>query len=430
MNLKGETPLLTSAGFNYNDRVSSSDLTTLGISEDNIKQFPRRIAFLRNHNYELVLDETNNTPIALGVQGNVIEYFPYTNISVPLVEDSGVEIGAILSTGLTNTTLAALIDNGIVTGSNLALVAGVPTAVNNALWFRTTESSSEPTNKSKWKYENDRPLAYLNPVTATDEQPLLIPVMQLRWTQKTAGTGNFNADASDKVSNETGWFQRAKETTFNLVFVAGDSPGRPGEVNGALANFPRFLESWTPDGTEVNANISGSFIQNGRSTYGTAPFWVLLKDDPLEFTYDEQTGPFDEVQAYRAANNSGLLPYYDPPNRSWGFDVALLTQAPDLFAQRFAIKDDTPPNEFYREVKRDDKWVQTLLCAAQPDKRVDPTDATKTVAQGGGYEDAPDAYDKDVTITENNTAVNYQFAISKDQRPTKDKDQLPICPGE
>ncbi|MDJ1174058.1 hormogonium polysaccharide biosynthesis protein HpsA [Roseofilum capinflatum] len=409
MNLQGKTPLSTSAQL---DKTTLS--TLLGKTEAEIQRYPRRIAFLRNDKNELILDETTQTPIALGVDSNgFIKYFSYTNTSASAIQDDDGEIELFLSTGLANTILTAFIDQGIVTGSNITPVTGLPTAASDALWFRTTDNSSDPTGS--WEYESNKPLAYLNPLTATDEQPLLIPVVQIHWTNK--NPGSFNPDDNDTMSNRTSWVQHAEKTTFNLVFVAGDSPGRPGEVNGALANFPRFLESWTPNGTEVNANISGSFIQNGRSTYGTAPFWVLLKDDPLEFTYDERTGPFDEVQAYRAANNSGLLPYYDPPNRSWGFDVALLTQAPDLFAQRFAIKDDTPPNEFYREVKRDDKWVQTLLCAAQPDKRVDPTDATKTVAQGGGYEDADDPYDKDVTITENDTAVNYQFAISADQRP-------------
>ncbi|MDJ1168083.1 hormogonium polysaccharide biosynthesis protein HpsA [Roseofilum sp. BLCC_M154] len=404
MNLQGKTPLSTSAQL---DKTTLS--TLLGKTEAEIQRYPRRIAFLRNDKNELILDETTQTPIALGVDSNgFIKYFSYTNTSASAIQDDDGEIELFLSTGLANTILTAFIDQGIVTGSNITPVTGLPTAASDALWFRTTDNSSDPTGS--WEYESNKPLAYLNSLTATDEQPLLIPVVQLRWTDR--NPGSFNPTNDDIMSNTTSWVQHAQETQFNLVFVAGDSPGRPGEVNGALANFPRFLESWK----EVNAKISGSFIQNGRSTYGTAPFWVLLKDDPLEFTYDERTGPFDEVQAYRADNNSGLLPYYDPPNRSWGFDVALLTQAPDLFAQRFAIKDDTPPNEFYREVKRDDKWVQTLLCAAQPDKRVDPTDATKTVTQGGGYEDAPDAYDKDVTIA-NNAAVSYKYAISEDQRP-------------
>jgi hypothetical protein len=63
-----------------------------------------------------------------------------------------------------------------------------------------------------------------------------------------------------------------------------------------------------------------------------------------------------------------------PPNRLWGFDVGLLTQSPDRFAERFV----TPipnANEFLREVDADDPWVKALLCAAQPPdpSQINPT---------------------------------------------------------
>lgn len=47
------------------------------------------------------------------------------------------------------------------------------------------------------------------------------------------------------------------------------------------------------------------------------------------------------------------------------FDVALLSQSPDFFAQRFTLNSTSRPSEYFREVGRNDPWIQTLLCAAQ-----------------------------------------------------------------
>jgi hypothetical protein len=54
-----------------------------------------------------------------------------------------------------------------------------------------------------------------------------------------------------------------------------------------------------------------------------------------------------------------------PPNRVYGFDVALLSQSPDLFAAKFTLPSTQPPDQYFREVGKDDHWIQTLLCAAQ-----------------------------------------------------------------
>jgi hypothetical protein len=59
------------------------------------------------------------------------------------------------------------------------------------------------------------------------------------------------------------------------------------------------------------------------------------------------------------------IPYYSAPVRLWGYDVGLLTQQPDRFAERFAIP-IPGANEFFREVSVDDPWVQGLLCALEP----------------------------------------------------------------
>ncbi|MBD2095220.1 hypothetical protein H6F90_08625 [Trichocoleus sp. FACHB-591] len=244
----------------------------------------------------------------------------------------------------------------------------------------------------------------LTAVTA-DGQPLLAPVLQ---TQVTTGsptdTNDLSSIASNNVvSNNTRWQQRATTNNFNLVIAAGDSPARVAntadttnswiEGGGGLHNFPRFLENWT----RVKARIAGSFIQIKRSAYATAPFQPVVVATDASFV--ESTNPqtatgvslfgSDYRQAYRTDNgeigsstNWGKHPYYEPPNREWGFDVALLTQLPDLFAQRFTAPTGTR-DEFFRQVDRSDAWVQTLLCAAQPQNLTDPQARQSGVAPAG-----------------------------------------------
>ncbi|WP_148292291.1 hypothetical protein [Planktothrix agardhii] len=44
--------------------------------------------------------------------------------------------------------------------------------------------------------------------------------------------------------------------------------------------------------------------------------------------------------------------------------MGLLSQPPDLFAQKFSLADDSiAPDEYFREVSRDDDWVKGLLCS-------------------------------------------------------------------
>jgi hypothetical protein len=167
----------------------------------------------------------------------------------------------------------------------------------------------------------------------------------------------------------------------------GDSPSRPipgaseNEYGGGLPNFPRFLEAWEQSENNAGAvapspaKISGGLIQFFRSKYASAPFEAIndrTKDTSLFF--DASTGGkpdymqivTDQGFVYRGGASGRKAPYYRPPNRQWGYDVGLLKQTPDLFSRRFATPSAGTPNEYYREVGRDDKWVQALLCAGEP----------------------------------------------------------------
>ncbi|MBP0018243.1 MAG: hormogonium polysaccharide biosynthesis protein HpsA [Cyanobacteria bacterium SBLK] len=208
----------------------------------------------------------------------------------------------------------------------------------------------------------------------TSHQPLLIPVLQLHAfdSNNAPSTINFNSNAGAlRTSN---WLQRAADTianpdngTFNFVMATGDSPARfrpnnPSvfEANGSLSNLVRTQENWyVTNAIKRPLSIRGSFIQLQRSAYGTAPHLQLL--EPYRSINQNSTvSLFGYPQAYSLNGNRNNT--YDPPDRQWGFDVGILSQLPDLFSQRFTLPPTDAPNEYYREVGRNDPWIETLLC--------------------------------------------------------------------
>lgn len=294
--------------------------TTAQAADLAYQNFPRRVAFKRNNSDgTLVLDGNRPRPLGIDPSGNIQEY-PYTSTTFPRKAPLG-----------------------------------------NPLWFKTTTNRTTPTKNNDTN--NDPGDSYLvlesiNNLTAgTTDNPIPVPVLQFRTPFGSPdGPDNTNMGPPNNKSpniNTAQWLQVATPTTFNLAATGGDTPARPTEDNGGLHNFVRFLEGWAPtggSGSEVKAQINGSFIQTGRSAYATGPFSPSLADS-----------------AYRIANGNGRLPFYLAPKRQWGYDVGLLSQAPDLFAQKLVRIPDDLPDEFFREVGRDDDWVKTLLCAKTVD---------------------------------------------------------------
>lgn len=181
-----------------------------------------------------------------------------------------------------------------------------------------------------------------------------LPVLQITQPFATpADPNNTNkiggADTTRQDTNR--WLQPAgTDTTFNLIVAAGDSPARPSEDNGGLHNFVRFMENWQPPTSITRqAIISGSFMQVKKSAYATGPYNGASANG---YAIDIDGG-----------RGTGFL----PPGRQWGYDVALLSQAPDLFAQKLVLTPPDLPDEYFREVGRSDKWVKTLLCAKKAD---------------------------------------------------------------
>ncbi|BAY12814.1 hormogonium polysaccharide biosynthesis protein HpsA [Calothrix sp. NIES-2098] len=192
-------------------------------------------------------------------------------------------------------------------------------------------------------------IPWFNPQADGTYQPVL--QVDKPFDTDTDSTQQDTVGIVSGTNKHENWLQVATANTFNLIIAAGDTPARSTEDNGGLHNFPRFLENWNPTGTEADAyatKISGSFIQIKRSAYATAPWWAVLESSS---------------DKYAIENSTGKLPYYLPPTRQWGYDVALLSQSPDLFAQKLVRIPDDSPDEYFREVGRDDTWVKTLLCA-------------------------------------------------------------------
>ena len=277
------------------------------------QRYSRRVAFKRDANGKLVTP-ANPTILGIDTNGKVAEY--------PLLGGQ---------TRLSNTNTPAL-------------------------WFQTTNSNNSPIIATSVS------LKLFTETLNADSQPRLLPVLQINSPLRDTSGGTPNGidriGPNNNNNDHNNWLQVATETTFNLAAAGGDTPARPNEDNGGLHNFVRFIENWNPVGgasSAYPARISGSFIQSKRSAYATGAFRGLLSSS---------------AQSYGINANGQLSSFYIAPKRQWGYDVGLLSQNSDLFAQKLVKPPEDLANEFFREVSRDDAWVQTLLCAK---KAVDGT---------------------------------------------------------
>ena len=209
-------------------------------------------------------------------------------------------------------------------------------------------------------------------VPNTVEQPQLRPTLQIQATNsQPAGGGTPGTGSND--GNDIRWVQKARTTEFNLIVASNDVPSRAmsatiGDTNGGLQNLPRFMENWKG---QTNS-IAGSFIQFKRSAYATAPFLSVINDPASGSLFKAKLfdTPSDVATTYRIESSQGKIGYFVAPPREWGFDVGLLSQPADLFAQKFTIPaSEKKPDEFFREISRDDDWVKSLLCAEKLENR-------------------------------------------------------------
>ncbi|MEH2227318.1 hormogonium polysaccharide biosynthesis protein HpsA [Nostoc sp.] len=415
--------------------------TTAQSAKAGFERFARRVAFRRDSSGKLltsggtVITNTNfksTTPVALGITiaGVVAQFIDGT---LPQTASNALWFA---TTKDTNTSKPPGFSGGDMTFKN-----------NIRLLYRYPQlPAALPSSLRDFPGNTPTTTTFSSSTTDGSFQPLLEPVLQLQVT--TTDPDNIDksyvaiATSSSLVKN-TRWLSQASDTTFNLVIASGDTPARVNSIsggstpttyesNGGLHNFVRFLENWNG----INANINGSFIQFKRSIYASAPFQVLVRPGPttvaatastptslsstdnidsifFRVLHSERPGyTSDSTYTTKAA---GEAPYYMAPNRNWGFDVALLAQNPDLFAQRFVTPATDPPSEYFREVGRDDLWVKTLLCAVQDEN----------ANAGNGFEDAPSAYFGTIVSTPVTTPPapdrKFKFALPATERPTNCK---------
>jgi len=306
------------------------------------QRFPRRIAFERNASSDQLTLDSSNLPKPLGINSS------------------------------------KLITNDFAT---------IRSDQNNTLWFqtRTTDNGRSSSGANPlWYYDPTTPATPDTFVETDTRQPLLVPILQIHATDSTATTTAFPVGAEVQVGSR--WVVRAAPKTatnlneFNLVMATGDIPARPGDNNGGLQNLPRFLENWqTPAQT---ASIAGAFIQTNRSSYASAPYFSVMDDATYPYA-KRPPGMFgntgNDASKYKSNPGTGKIGYFLPPTRKWGFDVGLLSQPPDLFAQKFSLADESiDPDEYFREVSRDDDWVKGLLCSKVAPLPTDPPGTIST----------------------------------------------------
>ena len=341
------------AGIIYSSPVTNSTTSfkagsTVDPPVPELQRFPRRVAF-----------NTASPRQPLGIDG--------TTIGTPAVVNSRV-----------------LSDNSLWFAATTGSAAITYNATNPLYLVNSTTTISPSNTKIRdgsgtllpdlLATSSTDPLPTVPPTAYSGSQPLLLPVLQIQ----TATAPNFGTTppTGTGIAKDTGWIPRAVETTFNLIIGAGDTPSRAldtsvGDFNGGLQNLPRFLESWN-QGT-VATNIQGSFIQQTRSAFSTAPYQPILPEKSPQQTAPATkllslfaqlpTTPLNTPETVYRTEGGRALPYFSAPKRNWGFDVGILSQAPDLFAQKFTTPSTTPPAEYFREVGRDDEWVKTLMCS-------------------------------------------------------------------
>jgi hypothetical protein len=333
-----------------------------------LQRFPRRVAFRRNAANDLL---STDNPQPLGITDGVgtIEAGRVGRLKDNALWFAANDGGGNVAYTANATDLPFLVNTsdtlvGTTDGSKVPVpILAVPTG--GAQTVLPPPAITVPPDLNTYRYEGS--------------QPLLVPVPQI-------------VDSGATGAQQTRWIIQPGNNgnTFNLLVGAGDTPSRAlnnslGDFNGGLQNLPRFLEIWSDSatGTSIVNNIKGSFIQQNRSTFSTAPYLPILPKDFLNAAnklvtlFTRSPDPVTAPARFSASQlpledtypiQGFRIPYFTPPTRNWGFDVGLLSQPPDLFTQRFTTPSTrTQPAEYFREVSRTDPWVKTLMCGTVAD---------------------------------------------------------------
>lgn len=285
-----------------------------------------------------------------------------------------VEIFADAITIISDTFLDGTVEDAFVQAQGTAV--GTPDINSSYANFHRPRNNGGDTPAERWQREDRAANS-----GATDPN---LPIRVDRngkvfWTGTGAGTAyneftgaglnnNFyiSPDYSNLVADYTE--ERRKNivtadldtnaTRVNALLIAGITPTRAGQTYGGLHNFPRLLEVWQ----NQPLYISGGFFQLNFSTQATAP-------------YDQDAwSPGDATD-----DSAVVLAYYFPPQRIWGYDVALQYVSAAPIAERFVTL-GRPRNEYYRELPLNDEYITPLRCpvdGAGTYVPVDPRYATR-----------------------------------------------------
>ncbi|MCP5024237.1 MAG: hypothetical protein GY930_21010 [bacterium] len=100
-------------------------------------------------------------------------------------------------------------------------------------------------------------------------------------------------------SKTPGSLPTATETSYNCAFITGNYESESGRYNGGLENLPRFHEKWS----NVNCNISGSFVNTWDSEYATGDW---------QYGSDRYEAPCRNWSYDTDFNQVGNLPPFTP----------------------------------------------------------------------------------------------------------------------
>lgn len=356
--------------------------TTASLPDTTLQRFPRRVAFQREASNDLANSPTDTKVTAIGIDnsGNIAA-FDSESTSVPRTTSANSLWFA------TAKSASPYPDPTFGNTEPLYFINAVAARLTDPNdGFPFTDGTVKPPNITA----PTTPIPPTTPTPALKHQPLLLPVLQIDRP------GATNADSTKWLSPVA---NSPNSLEYNLIVGAGDVPSRiisgVGEFGGGLQNLPRFIENWRPNPGKIATRISGSFVQLNRSAYATAPLSQRLGSSVPQSAFSPTisgTATTWYPNNYNISNNGGASPFFIPPGRTWGFDVGLLSQPPDLFTQRFTTPSTkTQPAEYFREVNRNDEWVQTLLCAVSDDDNdtpmvssdLRPTDSFCTSKTGG-----------------------------------------------
>jgi hypothetical protein len=210
-------------------------------------------------------------------------------------------------------------EKGLIVATNL------PLYIKGDFNLHTQEEFNTPLN-STWSNFYTRSDRNLNFACRPNDPKLKINGVDSCPTGDKWRSAAVISDSITLLSNNYGSLppSPAADTTYNAILVSGNTENCSLTQKCGLEDYVRFPENWNGK----TAKISGIFMQQKKSIYDTS-----------------------------------YTPNSTPPIRNWSYDVGILRQSPDLLGQKLIADTSDPPNEYFREVDRDDPWIQNLLCA-------------------------------------------------------------------